>query len=106
MGSIGKRLLVVEIWLGLYNQMRKALYLFWSRSDIEVFGFTADVDGRNLPVEFGPWERNGDGACLYAGADESLPVSDPVRLAIQNDGFYLGRSSLLATYGGTESRTF
>jgi hypothetical protein len=85
--------------------MKEAIYLFWSQADVEVFGFTADVDGQNLPAEFAPWERNGDGACLYAGPGESLPVSDPVRLAIQSEGFYLCRNGPPAEGAGPANQT-
>jgi hypothetical protein len=68
------------------------LYLFWSESDKAVFGFTAEPMGGNLPPEFAPWTKNAGGEAVYTDQDEH-PVVNAVVLAVQRDGFYLGRSS-------------
>jgi hypothetical protein len=79
------------------------IYLFWSLRDLAIFGFTLEPAGRNLPTEFAPWSKNGDGAALRdVGADEKSRSNAVVR-AIYRDGFYLARTELPAT--GPLSRT-
>ncbi len=71
--------------------------LFRSAKEPEVFGFTPDPTGSNLPDEFGPWERAGRGtaAQTYAGDSlDGLASSDPVIKAVERDGYYLARSGL------------
>jgi hypothetical protein len=71
------------------------IYLFWSETDSEVFGFTANIEGENLPAGFAPWSKSGQGGALYLGPAEdltALSVSNSVIRAVQRDGFYLGRS--------------
>jgi hypothetical protein len=63
------------------------IYLFWSESDREVFGFTFESDGGNLPTDLAPWSKNGEGEAL---PDENLASNSVVR-AVQRDGFYLAR---------------
>jgi hypothetical protein len=68
------------------------IYLFWSLRDFSTFGFTLEPAGQNLPSEFAPWSKNGDGAALHdAGTDENMPFNAVVR-AIRRDGFYLART--------------
>ncbi len=69
------------------------IYLFWSDGDKEVFAFTAEPSGENLPFEFAPWMKNADGEAIYTDQDEH-PVVNAVILAVQRDGFYLARSKL------------
>ena len=81
-----------------FDDMRLALF----RSNVEpnVFGFTADPTGCNLPEEFGPWQKAAEGtsAETYAGNSlEGLALSDPVIRAIEHDGFYLARSGVMVT---------
>jgi hypothetical protein len=74
-----------------------AISLFRSIKEPEVFGFTADPTGTNLPAEFAPWQKSGGGtaAQAYAGGSlDGLAASDPVVKAVQRDGFYLARSGL------------
>jgi hypothetical protein len=76
---------------------RMAISLFRSTKQPDVFGFTADPSGSNLPAEFAPWQIFGGGtaAQAYAGRSlEGLAASDPVVRAIERDGFYLARSGL------------
>jgi hypothetical protein len=70
------------------------LYLFWSDLDIGVFGFTEDAGGENLPTEFAPWSKNGEGEPIfYCPADEPLAGEfvNPILRAVDRDGVYLGR---------------
>jgi hypothetical protein len=68
-----------------------AISLFRSTKQPDVFGFTADPSGSNLPAEFAPWQRSGGetAAQAYAGSSlEGLAASDPVVRAIEHDGFW------------------
>ena len=72
-----------------------AISLFRSAKDQDVFGFTADPSGANLPAELGPWHKAGPGTAAqsYAGSSlDGLASSDPVIKAVERDGFYLARS--------------
>jgi hypothetical protein len=66
--------------------------LFQSDSDPEVFGFTEDATGQNLPARFAPWRKSNRGGSLYLGVGESsaqLRSGDPVIRAVETQGFYL-----------------
>lgn len=66
--------------------------LFQSEVDPEVFGFTQDASGQNLPTRFAPWRKTNQGGSLYLGAGESsaqLGASDPVIRAVESQGYYL-----------------
>lgn len=66
--------------------------LFQSATDPEVFGFTQDATGQNLPEKFAPWRKSNQGGSLYLGIGESsaqLGADDPVVRAVQTQGFYL-----------------
>jgi len=66
--------------------------LFQSAVDPEVFGFTQDSTGQNLPDRFAPWRKAGQGGSLYLGTGESsdqLGSDDPVIRAVESQGFYL-----------------
>ncbi|HEY4171902.1 MAG TPA: hypothetical protein VGM42_02660 [Rhodopila sp.] len=68
------------------------LSLFQSAADPEVFGFTRDATGQNLPEKFTPWRKSTQGGSLYLGIGESsaqLGAGDPVIRAVQTQGFYL-----------------
>lgn len=67
------------------------IYLFWSMSNVEVFGFTSDAEGTNLPDDLAPWVKNGEGLALYLGQKVDDIVASPITKAIQRDGFYLAR---------------
>jgi hypothetical protein len=71
------------------NEME--IYLFWSEWYAEVFGFTSDPKGENLPADLAPWSRNGGGQAIYARPDENQAPNTVVE-AIQRDGFYLARN--------------
>jgi hypothetical protein len=57
------------------------VHLFMSKSR-EVFGFTANFSGANLPVELGPWEQAG-------GVTNHNWLRTEVTDALKRDGFYL-----------------
>jgi hypothetical protein len=66
--------------------------LFQSAADPDVFGFTRDATGQNLPERFAPWRKSSQGGSLYLGIGESsaqLGTDDPVVRAVQTRGFYL-----------------
>jgi hypothetical protein len=66
--------------------------LFQSTVDPEIFGFTRDADGANLPARYAPWRKSGQGGSLYLGIGESsaeLSTADPVIRAVQTQGFYV-----------------
>ena len=76
---------------------RMVTFMFRSVKEPDVFGFTADASGGNLPGELGPWRRAGVGTAArsYAGGSlDGLASSDPVIKAVERDGFYLARSGL------------
>jgi hypothetical protein len=71
------------------------IFLFQSGYDAEVFGFTSDAAGKNLPAEFSPWTRDGEGSAMRIGVGEGLAgagASAAVIRAVKRDGFYLARS--------------
>ena len=73
--------------------------LFQSAVAPDVFGFTRDATGQNLPAKFAPWQKSGEGGSLYLGIGElsaELGAVDPVIRAVQTLGFCLV---------GTQSRT-
>lgn len=66
--------------------------LFQSAANPEVFGFTQDATGENLPAQYAPWRKSSKGGSLYLGAGEysaQLGSDDPVIRAVQTQGFYL-----------------
>ncbi|HEX4369398.1 MAG TPA: hypothetical protein VH023_21355 [Rhodopila sp.] len=68
------------------------LNLFQSAADPEVFGFTQDATGQNLPEKFAPWRKSSQAGSLYLGIGESsaqLGAGDPVIRAVRARGFYL-----------------
>ena len=71
--------------------------LFRSAKEPDVFGFTVDPAGSNLPAQLGPWQSAGAGSAAMSYAEmnlDELALSDPVMRAIKQDGFYLTRSGL------------
>jgi hypothetical protein len=76
--------------------------LFRSTKEPDMFGFTSDPTGNNIPGQFGPWLKAGEGssAQTYAGDSlEGLALSDPVIRAVEHEGFYLARSGITSTLG-------
>jgi hypothetical protein len=74
------------------------LYLFWSDLDIGVLGFTSDAAGQNLPAEFAPWSKNGQGEAIFRGpADEPTEgFINPILRAVHRDGVYLRKLAVSA----------
>jgi hypothetical protein len=91
----------------MYEGMK--LTLFRSTMDSELFGFTDDPTGSNLPAEFGPWCRAGEGTAAEAYAGDNLSVgvasSDPVIKAVERDGFYLVRSGVTIAHSSEPGAT-
>ena len=84
------------------------IYLFWSQADTKVFGFTLDIHGANLPVEFGPWSKNDGGEALFScPRDHSAGVglSNVVVQTVQRDGFYLGQTGRTASLSASPQRS-
>jgi hypothetical protein len=72
------------------------IYLFWSKADTSVFGLTLDPEGENLPAEFAPWSRNGNGEAIYPDPGEGPTARNafnPVVRTVQREGFYLASST-------------
>jgi hypothetical protein len=69
-----------------------ALVLFRSTTHPEIFGFTMDKTGANLPNEFAPWLRAGRIPVV-------VEIADRVKEAIVRDGFYLSRNGIAVAPG-------
>jgi hypothetical protein len=65
------------------------VYRFQSTKRLDVFGFTAEETGSNLPDDLGPWAPLESGA-VPTGSD--VGASKPIVAAVKRDGFYLTRS--------------
>jgi hypothetical protein len=74
------------------------VFIYRSEKYRDVFGFTPDKGGENLPADFGPWKAEGH-AAMHAGA----PVAgvsggtDVVLEGIKTEGFYLARMTTNVT---------
>jgi hypothetical protein len=79
------------------------IHLFRSLKEPDVFGFTGDETGANLPAGFGPWTpAEAGGALETRPADRSIRYGQtgPIFVAIQRDGFYVARSETLSRDSG------
>jgi hypothetical protein len=65
------------------NEMQ--VFLLMSKRDREVFGFTFDPSGANLPEEFAPWGEAGS-------VSTDTAIDSDVMGVIKRDGQYLFRS--------------
>jgi hypothetical protein len=75
-----------------------AVVLFRSTMHPEVFGFTMDITGTNLPNGFAPW--------LQAGRIPAVvEVAHRVKEAIVRDGFYLSRNGIAVAPGQEPKRS-
>lgn len=77
------------------SQMDMTLHLFHSLAVPNVFGFTQDATGTNLPPEYAPWEHAGEDAVFnIALSQETLVdgIANPICTAVERDGYYLGRT--------------
>jgi hypothetical protein len=83
------------------NIMR--FYLFQSGSDPDLFGFTADASGANLPDQLKPWQKIGGALNVYRGeAVTSVGSASVIIDAVQRDGFYLARGGVKLARATTE----
>ena len=62
------------------------VYVFRSSKDPEVYGFTSDQTGENLPAELEPWQAQGGGAAMPIGntADNELLLQ-----TVESEGYYI-----------------
>jgi hypothetical protein len=68
------------------------VFIFQSSKDSDIFGFTTDHTGANLPSQFGPWNSIG-GHALPAGTGiAGVAGSDVIANALMTHGYYVGRS--------------
>ena len=59
--------------------------IFQSEKYGDLFGFTADASGSNLPAEFAPWKAYG-GQAIPAG----VAAFEAIRLEIARRGYFIG----------------
>jgi hypothetical protein len=66
------------------------IFVFYSRLDPDVLGFTQHASGQNLPPEYRPWEPAAAGGAVLLG-DDAAHVSDAhiVLEGIRRDGFFI-----------------
>jgi hypothetical protein len=69
------------------------LHIFQSVTTPELFGFTVDPTGANLPVEDGPWENAGDAIPLGATMASTSPE---IAKQIKCNGFALVQGHALS----------
>jgi hypothetical protein len=81
------------------------LYVFRSGRESDVFGYTADPSGVNLPGALGPWMRSGQSPLDIEPEAHAarLGVSEPVVAAVERDGFYIARSETIERMTGVPS---
>jgi hypothetical protein len=88
---------------GRYARHMK-MHLFQSTRELDVFGFTSDETGDNLPADLAPWTRSGEGCAVGTGPDIVTLVdggsSDPVVFALEHGGFYVARSETISRRTG------
>jgi hypothetical protein len=71
---------------------RRHISIFCSAQNAQLFAFTRDATGLNLPREYGPWQHSNDPAMQGVVSGDEGRVSDAVLLSIDARGFYLSRS--------------
>jgi hypothetical protein len=78
------------------------IHIFQSLKERDVFGFTADGTGGNLPSDLGPWTRSGNAIETGLGrlASGAVGSSELVFTAIEKDGFYVARSETISRSTG------
>jgi hypothetical protein len=75
------------------------LHIFQSGRELDVFGFTADETGSNLPAALAPWIKSREDTSLDTGLGNTMMrdgQSGPIFAAMQKDGFYVARSETLS----------
>lgn len=63
-----------------------SVFVFQSAKDTDVFGFTGQETGGNLPLELSPWVARGE--ALPSGAD------DEVARSVRIEGYFLARAGI------------
>jgi hypothetical protein len=79
------------------------IHIFRSNRQPDVFGFTGDATGANLPAALGPWDQSTCGGALEAGSGAALAgigSSGPVVAAIAQEGFFIARSEVMSQTTG------
>jgi hypothetical protein len=66
------------------------VFVFNSRVDPDLLGFSQDATGRNLPLEYSPWEPATEGGAVLLGDDaDHISDANVVLNAVRRDGFFL-----------------
>jgi hypothetical protein len=71
---------------------------FRSAQKPDLFAFTDDLTGSNLPDEFGPWQQSSENVFCQTYTVSILDrfsSSDPIVEAIERYGFYLVRNDFI-----------
>jgi hypothetical protein len=71
---------------------------FRSTEEPDLFAFTDDSTGSNLPEELGPWQQSTENIStqVYAVSIlDGLASFDPITKAVERYGFYLIRSDFI-----------
>jgi hypothetical protein len=73
------------------------LHLFRSGKEPDMFGFTPDATGADLPAELAPWTRSGEGVAQQAWPIEGARYIQfaPIFDAVGHDGYYVGLSEII-----------
>jgi hypothetical protein len=78
------------------------IHIFRSHREPDVYGFTLERSGINLPIELAPWTRPDEAGAIDARSDTLIGIGScsPVMAAIDRDGFYVARSEIIARHTG------
>lgn len=68
------------------------VFIFQSEKDKDIFGFSGELAGGNLPAEFAPWQRIGNTALQSGGGVAGIGPADAVIASIEREGFFVARS--------------
>jgi hypothetical protein len=69
------------------------IFVFRSDKDNDVFGFTGERHGRNLPAEFAPWTPLGHNEMTVGNKVSGVTGgADAVTKGIARDGFFVARA--------------
>ena len=81
-----------------------AVFIFRSQTQTDIFGFTEDAKGSNLPSQFAPWISAGGGQAMPTGQGiAGVGGTDAVLAGIKGDGYYLARSGTVTVSRQTRS---
>jgi hypothetical protein len=80
------------------------IHLYQSTRKLDVFSFTSDETGANLPAELALRTRTGESCAVETGPDIAVLAgggsADPVVSAIERGGFYVARSETISRRTG------